>query len=135
VALLLFTGWQLVAGGLVLTLLSLCLEGFPPALTPRNLLGFSYLGFVGTGLAYVLWFRGIERFGTSVSFLGLLSPLVATLLGYLVLEQGLSGTQFLGVITVLASVVAGQWESLKSSRRTKDQVSSDNDAASCPIIR
>lgn len=109
VPLLVFTGWQLVTGGVFLALLSLGLEGLPPALSVTNLGGFAYLGLVGTGLAYTLWFRGIETLGVSVSFLGLLSPVVATALGYLVLDQGLTSVQLVGAVTVLGSVVAGQW--------------------------
>ena len=108
VPVLLFTAWQLVVGGLFLGLLSLVLEGLPPPLTFPNLLGVLYLGIIGTGLAYALWFRGIEKLGVSVIFLGLLSPVVAALLGYLVLGQGFNLGQSVGVLLILSSVVAGQ---------------------------
>ena len=109
VPLLVFTGWQLVAGGVLLALLSLLVEGLPPSLSPTHLGGFVYLGIVGTGLAYVMWFRGIEKLGVSVAFLGLFSPVVATALGYLVLEQSFAAGQLLGAATVLGSVFVGQW--------------------------
>ncbi len=108
VPVLLFTAWQLVAGGLFLGLLSLFLEGTPPRLTTPNLLGFLYLGVVGTGVAYALWFRGIEKVGVSVIFLSLLSPVVAALLGYTVLGQSFGVWQGVGVLLILGSVVAGQ---------------------------
>lgn len=110
VPLLVFTGWQLVAGGVFLALLSLLIEGLPPRLGATELLGFAYLGLIGTGLAYTLWFRGIETLGVSVSFLGLLSPLMATGLGYLLLDQSLTTVQLLGSVMVLGSVFAGQWD-------------------------
>ena len=110
VPLLLFTGWQLVAGGVFLGVLSWVLEGAPPILSLRNITGYAYLALVGTGLAYTLWFRGIERVGVSVSFLGLLSPVVATALGYGFLEQRLEPVQVFGVAVILGSVLAGQWE-------------------------
>jgi probable blue pigment (indigoidine) exporter len=109
VPLLLFTGWQLVAGGAVLAVLSLLLEGLPPKLTLTNVAGFTYLGLIGTGLAYALWFKGIETLGVSVSFLGLLSPVVATVLGYVGLGQSLTMTQVIGAAIVLGSVLGGQW--------------------------
>ena len=115
VPVLLFTAWQLVVGGLFLGLLSLVLEGLPPRLTPPNLLGFLCLGIIGTGLAYALWFRGIEKLGVSVIFLGLLSPVVAALLGYLVLGQGFNLGQSVGVLLILSSVVAGQLRATPSS--------------------
>jgi probable blue pigment (indigoidine) exporter len=118
VPVLLFTGWQLVAGGLLLGVLSLGFEGRIPALSLGNALGYSYLGLIGGGLAYTLWFRGIGTLGTSVAFLGLLSPVVATILGYTVLGQHLSRLQGLGLILVLGSVLASQKELLDENRQT-----------------
>ena len=107
--LLLFTGWQLVAGGLLLAPLALVFEGPPPRLGLTEAAGFVYLGLVGTVFAYALWFRGIERLPASaVSFLSLLSPLVATALGFLVLGETLTPTQLLGALTVFAGVLLGQ---------------------------
>lgn len=111
VGLLTFTSWQLVAGGLVLVPASLALEGLPPAFTGRNWAGAAWLALVGTGLAYSLWFRGIERLSaSSVSFLVLLSPLVATALGWLVLDQSLTAGQLAGAALIVAAVVPAQLE-------------------------
>ncbi len=107
--LLLFTGWQLVAGGLLLAPLALVFEGPPPPLDLTEAAGFVYLGLVGTVFAYALWFRGIERLPASaVSFLSLLSPVVATAIGFLVLDETLTPTQILGALTVFAGVLLGQ---------------------------
>lgn len=108
VPVLLVTGWQLVAGGLLLSVLSLVFEGRVPTLSSENVVGYSYLGLIGGGVAYTLWFRGIGKLGTSVAFLGLLSPVVATVLGYAVLGQQLGWRQGLGAVLVLGSVLAGQ---------------------------
>ncbi|WP_116025963.1 EamA family transporter [Thermomonospora umbrina] len=104
------TGWQLVAGGLVLLPVALIIEGPPPStLTAANLAGYAYLGIIGAALAYALWFRGIAALSpTQVTFLGLLSPLVATTLGWLVLGQGLTVVQALGGLIVLGALVAAQ---------------------------
>jgi probable blue pigment (indigoidine) exporter len=49
----------------------------PPALDGRKVAGFIYLGIANTGLAYALWFRGVERLPAGqVTFLALLSPVV-----------------------------------------------------------
>lgn len=108
--LLAVTGWQLVAGGLVLLPVTLLVEGPPPpVLTGANLLGYGYLAIIGAAVSYALWFRGINALSpTEVTFLGLLSPLVATLLGWLVLGQGLTPVQGLGGLVVLAAVVTAQ---------------------------
>ncbi|MGW2396264.1 EamA family transporter [Kitasatospora sp. NPDC001664] len=101
------TGWQLVAGGLLLVPVALFVEGPPPpSLTDRNLLGYAYLGLIGAAVAYVLWFRGIKVLSPNeVTFLGLLSPLVAALLGWIVLGQSLAPAQLLGAALALGAVV------------------------------
>lgn len=109
VPLLVFTGWQLVAGGLVLLVPTLLIEGIPDRVTPVNLLGYAYLSIVGACLAYVIWFRGIEQLAASaISFLGLFSPVVATVLGYLVLGQTLTAWQLVGMVCILVAIVTGQ---------------------------
>ncbi|WP_370944301.1 EamA family transporter [Amycolatopsis sp. cg5] len=104
------TGWQLVAGGLVLLPVALLVEGPPPSgLTAGNVLGYAYLAIPGAAVAYALWFRGIRGLSaTNVTFLSLLSPLVATTVGWLVLGQSLTAAQLLGAVIVLAALVAAQ---------------------------
>ncbi|RMI40463.1 EamA family transporter [Streptomyces triticirhizae] len=108
-SLLALTGWQLTAGGLVLAPLALLVEGAPPAPTTGHLVGYAYLGLIGTALGYALWFRGIERLpASSMSFLGLANPVVATLAGLVLLGQSLTGWQVVGLGMVLAGVLWGQ---------------------------
>ncbi len=104
------TGWQLVAGGLLLLPVTLLVEGPPPAsLTAANLAGYGYLTIIGAALAYGLWFRGIRALApTAVTFLGLLSPLVATTVGWIALGQELTPVQVLGGAVVLGALVVAQ---------------------------
>ena len=109
VSLIVFTAWQLVIGGLMLLPVALVVEGPFTEITRTNLWGFIYLGAIGTGLAYALWFRGIDKLtATAAAYLGLLSPVVATLIGYFFLQERLSLVQMAGIATVLASVFIGQ---------------------------
>lgn len=109
VPLLAFTAWQLVAGGLVLFPVALGVEGLPAQLTGSNLLGYLWLATAGTGVAYVLWFRGIDTLPVSqVSLLALLSPLVATTAGWLVVDQRLTTAQIAGAVLVLVAMWLGQ---------------------------
>ncbi len=109
VDLITFTGWQLTVGGLMLVPVVLITEGLPSELSGRNLVGFFWLAVIGTGLAYVNWFRGVGRLPVSMaSFLALLSPLVATTIGWLALDERLSPLQVLGAVLVLVAVITPQ---------------------------
>lgn len=109
VSLMVFTAWQLTAGGLMLLPIALWAEGPLTQVSRTNLWAFIYLGVIGTGLAYVLWFRGIGKLNaTAVSYLTLISPVVATLIGYVFLRETLTVFQLLGVAIVLGSVLFGQ---------------------------
>ena len=103
------TAWQLVFGGIFLLPLALLFEEPLHSVTLNNIIGFTYLSLIGSGLTYALWFRGIQKLpATAVSLLGLLSPLVATLLGYFFLQQTLTAVQLIGAALVLGSVWMGQ---------------------------
>lgn len=114
------TGWQLVAGGLLLLPVALAVEGPPPpTLTGANIAGYAYLSLIGAAVAYALWFRGIRALRpTAVSFLGLLSPVVATVLGAAVLGQQLNLLQTVGGLVVLGALVTAQ---TTSTRHRNDQ--------------
>jgi probable blue pigment (indigoidine) exporter len=107
--LLAVTGWQLVAGGVVLLPVTFLVEGAPPAFTAQNLAGYAYLTLIGSAVAYALWFRGIRALSpTDVTFLGLLSPVMATTLGWLVLDQHLATAQAIGALIVLTALISAQ---------------------------
>ncbi|MDP5009163.1 MAG: EamA family transporter, partial [Glaciimonas sp.] len=109
VPLLTFTAWQLTAGGLLLLPLALWFEPPLPTLTMPNIMGFVYLGLIGAGLTYWLWFRGLQKLQpAAAASLGLLSPVTATLLGWLILDQQLSSLQIVGSFVILLSVWLGQ---------------------------
>jgi len=109
VGLLVFTSWQLIAGGLILLLPTLIIEGVPRHITAANAMGYAYLSLIGACFAYVVWFRGIEQLAASAaSFLSLFSPVVAAMLGYAVLGQGLTRSQLAGVAGILTAIVIGQ---------------------------
>ncbi|MEO1145637.1 MAG: EamA family transporter [Cyanobacteria bacterium J06638_22] len=118
VSLLAFTAWQLTVGGALLLPVALVVEGPFAELTSTNLQGFIYLGTVGTGLAYLLWFRGIRQLSaTAASYLGLLSPVMATLLGFIWLHQALTPIQLFGIAIIFSSVLIGQ--KITASRSTQ----------------
>lgn len=104
-----FTSWQLVGGGLLLLPFALVQEPPLPPLTAIQVAAYGYLGLVGAGLAYFLWFRGVTRLPpSSVASLGLLSPVSATLLGWGVVGQALGPGQMAGAALVLVAIGVGQ---------------------------
>lgn len=105
-----FTGWQLLAGGVMLAPVAWLADPALPALTPYQVGGYAYLSLAGALLAYALWFRGIARLpSVAVSSLGLLSPVTAVLLGWALLGQSMTGMALAGMVVVLASILAVQW--------------------------
>jgi probable blue pigment (indigoidine) exporter len=109
VSLLAMTSWQLIDGGLVLLPIALVMEGLPSAITLPNVVGFLWLGVVGTAIAYTLWFRGVGRLPVArVSLLGLLSPVVAIALGWIIAGQAMTPIQIVGLLLVLAALLIGQ---------------------------
>ena len=125
VPLIVFTGWQLTTGGLILLPLALFFEGALPSLTFVNVFGFIWLAVINTGLSYALWFSGIEQLKAwQVSFLGLLSPVVAVSAGFLLLGQTFSLIQITGTILILSGLVAAQKLAMKDSSRGDSRISS-----------
>ncbi|MFG6448257.1 EamA family transporter [Roseateles sp. BYS180W] len=102
-------GWQLLLGGLMLLPAALLFDTPLPKLTPTHMLAYGYLGLFGALLAYLLWFRGLQRLpAVAVASLGLLSPVTAVMLGWLLLGQSLGLQAQLGMVMVLGSVLAVQ---------------------------
>ena len=84
-------------------------EGAPPTLDGKALLGYGYMMLINTGIAYWLWFRGIGQLtATSVTLLGPLSPLTAAVIGWAALGQALSPVQLVGMAIAFGATVAGQ---------------------------
>ncbi len=109
VPLLTFTAWQLTAGGILL--LPALFWNLPAlaAFTTDNLIGIAYLGLIGAGLTYVLWFRGIARLNPNlVAQLGFLSPVTAVALGWAFRDETLSLAQWFGIALIFGSILLGQ---------------------------
>lgn len=102
------TGWQLLAGGVVLAPAALVVEGLPPTLTAANVGGYAYLCLVGALLAYPIWFAGLRRLdAVTVSLVATLSPVTATVI------EAFGGRapgvlQLAGIAMVLAAIVLAQ---------------------------
>jgi probable blue pigment (indigoidine) exporter len=93
----------------VLLPVGLVVEGAPPALDLRAVLGFAWIAGAGTGLAYYCWFRGLTRMSAgAVSLIGLVNPVVGTLLGVAFAGEAFGVVQAAGMALVLGGVLIGQ---------------------------
>ncbi|WP_062069639.1 EamA family transporter [Demequina sediminicola] len=103
-----FAGWQLTAGGLVLLVPALAIDGIPTIDAPA-VAGYLWLGVMGALVTYSLWFAGIGRLPVAATaLLGLLAPLVAAALGATVAGETLTAVQVTGFALALTAMVAGQ---------------------------
>ena len=99
------TSWQLIAGGLIVLPFAVIVEGAPPALDERALLGFGYVTIIATALAFTAWFAGLRRLpAATVGLIGLLNPVTGVLLGTAIAES-LTGQQFCGLVLVFGGIL------------------------------
>lgn len=106
---LVFTAWQLAAGGLLLVPVALVVSPELPVFDARGILGLVYLTVIGAALTYLLWFRGVARLAPAqVASLSFLSPVSAVLIGWVVLGEALSPVQLSGALLTLVSVWLSQ---------------------------
>ncbi|WP_338019434.1 EamA family transporter [Saccharothrix deserti] len=111
------TSWQLIAGGAVLVVPALVVEGAPPPLTGTALLGFAFVSVVATAIAFVVWFTGLRHLEAgTVGLIGLLNPVTGVMLGLLLAGESLVGHQVLGLVLVLSGVLLGQTTRTPMSR-------------------
>lgn len=115
-----FTAWQLVFGGLLLTPVALAVEGAPPALDARAVVGFGFIGLVGTVAAYAAWFAGLRRLpAAAVSLVGLLNPVTGTVIGVGLAGEPFGAVQLAGIVLVLGSALLGQPAVVEAVRRRR----------------
>ena len=109
VPLLTFTAWQLSAGGILLSPVLLIHQRDLLALDLSNMTAIAYLSFIGAGLTYALWFRGIARLDPNrVSQLAFLSPVAAVALGLVFRHETLTVFQWAGMLLIFGSILLGQ---------------------------
>jgi probable blue pigment (indigoidine) exporter len=103
------TSWQLVAGGLMLVLAAVVVEGAPPALDGAAVASFAYVSIIATAAAFAAWFTGLRHLKAgTVGLIGLLNPITGVVLGTVLAAETLTAQQLAGIIIVLAGILLGQ---------------------------
>ncbi len=116
------TGWQLLLSGIVIVPLAIVVEGVPATLSEMNLAGFAYLSIAATGVASVLWFRGIHRLPVAAPpLLGLASAVTGVVVGWLALGQSLTLPQSVGFLVTLGAIAYGA--TMRRTERSADGAS------------
>lgn len=112
------TAWQMLFGGVLLTVVAAVAEGAPPTLDAKGVAGAAFVSLIGTALAFVVWYDGLRRLSAgTVGVIGLLNPVTGVLLGALVAGEHLTPWQLLGIALVLGGIVVGQQRSGAKARR------------------
>jgi drug/metabolite transporter (DMT)-like permease len=102
---------QSVVATVMIMALALVFEGRPgvPFALPPSLAALfsvAWLGLLGSGVAYLLLFRIIDRWGaTRTTLVTYLMPVVGIALGVLVLQETLHTAEILGTVLVIGGVV------------------------------
>jgi drug/metabolite transporter (DMT)-like permease len=102
---------QVFVGMLVITALALVFErpdGGLLAVPPTGTAVFSllWLGLAGTGVAFLLYFAIIGRWGaTRATLIAYVMPIVAIVLGFLVLGERLQPIELVGAVLIIGGVV------------------------------
>lgn len=90
----------------LLLVVSIATGGFKLNMAAGVWLIGAYLGLVPTGLAYVIFFKGMVRASaTAAAIITMLEPAVAAVLAWLLLQEQLSAISLLGSVLLLASVL------------------------------
>ena len=72
---------------------------------PEAVLAVGWLGAIGTGFAYLVFFRLLTRWGpTRASLVAYLLPVVAVVLGVVVLGEAVDATFLAGAILIVAGI-------------------------------
>ena len=124
------TAWQMLFGGLLLTVVAAFAEGRPPALDGDGVAGMAFVSLLGTALAFVVWYEGLRTLSAgTVGLVGLLNPVTGVLLGALAAGEHLTPWQLAGIALVLGGIVVGQQRSGRSpggrSRSQEEELDSE----------
>ena len=96
---------MVTASSALLVPLALAADGWPEAVPVQAWVAILTLGAMGTGLAYVLYFRILGRAGaTNISLVTFLVPVSAILLGWLFLDESLGAAHLIGMALITAGL-------------------------------
>ena len=101
---------QLLSAGIIMAPYLLLTGGFRGLIfTPSSLLLLLVVGIVHTGIAYALYFRGMEGLSVqSVAVLSYIDPVAALLFSAFLLREMLAPSQLVGAVLIIGSALASE---------------------------
>ena len=98
--------FQVFFGLVIVTVLAFVFENpLATTFTAQSLFAVVWLGLLGSGLAYLVFFRLLGRWGaTRTSMVAYLLPLYGIVLGALVLNEPIDGRLILGTALIIGGV-------------------------------
>ena len=99
---------ELDAAAVVTLVYVLCTSGLPH-MTGADLPYIAAIGIVNTGLAYLLYFSGLQKLsGQSVALLSYLDPVSALCFSALLLKEVMTPLQVLGAVLIIGGAMLGE---------------------------
>jgi len=93
---------------IVVLVYTLCTAGFPH-ITGNDLPYIAIIGFINTGLAYLLYFSGLQKLsGQSVALISYLDPVSALLFSALLLHEVMTPVQAVGAVLIIGGAMFGE---------------------------
>lgn len=116
------TAWQLVAGTLAVAI-GLVVNGpeFHADIQLSSWLGLIYSTFIGTALAYLLWFQTVGRLPASTAGLGtLLVPVIGVTASVLLLGDRPTAHDIIGFILIFVGAICALMAPVKATAPTEE---------------
>ena len=83
----------------------------PPVPQKHEIPALLILGAVNTGLAYLLYFSGLQKIpGQSVALLSYIDPVSALFFAAVFLQEAMSPVQILGAVLIIGGALLGEWK-------------------------
>ena len=99
---------ELVVAFAVVLLYVLCTEGLP-RIKAGDLPYIAGIGFINTGLAYLLYFTGLQKLsGQSVALISYLDPVSALLFSAILLHEAMTPVQMIGAVLIIGGAMSGE---------------------------
>ena len=105
----------------VVLLYVLCTSGLPHMMG-SDISYIAAIGFINTGLAYLLYFSGLQKLsGQSVALISYLDPVSALFFSAIFLQEIMTPVQIVGAVLIIGGAMLGELRSRKDNSGGKDE--------------